>query len=416
MNAEIIAIGSELLTPHRSDTNSLFLTEQLNRIGVDVVFKTVVGDDRTRLTATVSQAVARSEIVVTTGGLGPTGDDLTRECVAAALGRTLRKDAALAGPIEARFRSRGLRMPEINLRQTMVIEGATVLPNRNGTAPGLWVEEQKKILILLPGPPRELCPLFEKSCLPRLKERIPPAAICTRELRLTGLTESAIEEKIAPIYSRYKNPVTTILATLGEIQIHLKSFGKYETEAQASLDELSPQLEKVLGKHVFSTRSESLEEVTGNCLLRRKATVAVAESCTGGLLAQRLTSVSGSSAYFLGGVVCYSNAVKVDWLGVPPEVLETHGAVSPAVAQALAEGIRRRAESTFGVGITGIAGPTGGTSEKPVGLVYIALADASRTQVLKRRYPGERKTIRRQATQSALDMLRRSLLKEEQGL
>ena len=414
MNAEIIAIGSELLTPYRTDTNSLFLTEQLNRIGVDVVFKTVVGDEKTRLTATISLALQRSEIILTIGGLGPTGDDLTRECVATALGRPLRRDEALVGPIEARFRARGLRMPEINLRQTMVIEGATVLPNRNGTAPGLWIEEQGKIIILLPGPPRELCPLFEHGCLPRLRERVPPTVIRTRELRLTGLTESATEERIAPLYTRYKNPVTTILATLGEIQIHLKSTGKNETEAQAPLDELSPQLEKVLGKHVFSTRSESMEDVVGNCLLHNKATVAVAESCTGGLLAQRLTSVSGSSAYFLGGVVCYSNSVKMDWLGVPAEVLETHGAVSAAVAQALAEGIRQRAGSTFGVGITGIAGPTGGTSEKPVGLVYLALADGGQSQVLERRYPGERKTIRWQATQSALDMLRRSLMEMEE--
>lgn len=411
MNAEIIAIGTELLTPHRVDTNSLFLTDCLNRIGVDVVSKTVVGDERNRLTATISLALGRTDLILTIGGLGPTEDDLTRECAAAALGRPLHRDDSLIERIEARFRARGLRMPALNLRQTLVIAGATPLPNPNGTAPGLWIEDQGKILILLPGPPRELQPMFEQVCLPRLQERLPPTAIRTRVLRLTGLTESATDELVAPIYTRYTNPVTTILASLGEIQIHLKSFGKNEAEAESLLDELAPQLENVLGLRVFSSRGQSLEEVVGDYLRAREATVAVAESCTGGLLAQRITSVSGSSAYFLGGMVCYSNSLKADWLCVSPEVLETQGAVSSVVAKALAEGIRLHAGSTLGVGLTGVAGPTGGTAEKPVGLVYVALSTPAETQVLERRYPGDRETIRWQATQTALDMVRRALLK-----
>ena len=252
--------------------------------------------------------------------------------------------------------------------------------------------------------------MFEKQCIPRLQELVPPTAIRTRMLRLTGLTESAADELAAPIYTKFANPVTTILAALGEILFHLKSFGRNEAEALAHLDELSPQLEKVLGQHIFSNTGESLEEVVGRSLRSQGATVAVAESCTGGLLAQRITSVSGSSSYFLGGVVCYSNAIKQDWLGVSAEALATHGAVSSAVAQALAEGVRERAEAIFGVGITGIAGPDGGNAEKPVGLVYLALAGPQGTQVLERRFPGNRETIRWQASQTALDMVRRALI------
>ncbi len=411
MNAEIIAVGSELLTPHRSDTNSLFITAQLNQIGVDVVAKMIVGDERGRLTDAISLAWKRSALVVTIGGLGPTEDDLTRDCAAAALGRSLHRDQSIVEGIEARFRARGLRMAEINLRQAMVIDGAEIIKNSKGTAPGLWVQERGKIMILLPGPPRELCPMFEHQCIPRLRETAPPSAIRTRVLRMTGITESAADELAAPIYTKYTNPVTTILTAPGEIQLHLKSFGKDETEAVALLDGLSPQLEKALGKHVFSTTGESLEEVVGNLLRSHQATVAVAESCTGGLLAQRITGVPGSSSYFWGGVVCYDNAAKSQFVGVPAELIETHGAVSAPVAQALAEGIRQRAVTTLGVGITGIAGPGGATGEKPVGLVYVALAQPRGTQVLERRFPGERETVRWQAAQAGLEMIRRALMR-----
>lgn len=409
MNAEIIAIGSELLTPHRNDTNSLYLTEQLNRLGVDVVYKTIVGDHRARLTETLALALRRSDLILTIGGLGPTEDDLTRECAAAVLERPMHSDPAIAERIAARFRARGLRMAEINLRQAMVIEGGVVLPNPTGTAPGQWIEDRGKILVLLPGPPRELKPMFEQSVLPRLREKVPPAAIRTRVLRLTGLTESATEEVAAPIYTRYTNPVTTILAAPGEIQLHLKSFGQDESEAQARLDELSPPLEAALAEYIFSNDGASLEEVVGRALQERQATVAVAESCTGGLLAQRLTSVPGSSEYFLGGVVCYSNSWKTEWLAVSPEDIETQGAVSSVVARALAEGIRRKAASTLGVGITGIAGPAGATPTKPVGLVYLALAGPDGIQVCEQRYMGGRDIIRWQASQAALDLIRRQL-------
>jgi len=410
MNAEIIAIGSELLTPHRTDTNSLFLTEQLNRLGVDVVYKTIVGDHRERLTATLSLALRRSDVVLTIGGLGPTEDDLTRECAAAVLGRQMHSDASIAEAIAARFRARGLRMADINLRQALVIEGGVALSNPTGTAPGQWIEDRGRFLALLPGPPRELKPMFEKWVLPRLQQVVPPAAICSRVLRLTGLTESATEEIAAPIYTRYENPVTTILAAPGEIQLHLKSFGKDREEAQARLDDLSPKLETALAEYIFSTDGSSLEEVVGRCLQTQQMMLAVAESCTGGLLAQRITGVPGSSAYFLGGVVCYSNEVKHGWLDVSSDDLAKHGAVSSTVARSLAEGIRRRAASTLGVGITGIAGPSGATPEKPLGLVYLALASPDGTEVRELRLLGGREIVRFQASQAALDMIRRWLV------
>ena len=322
----------------------------------------------------------------------------------------MQSDASIAEGIATRFRTRGLRMAEINLRQALVIEGGTVLPNPTGTAPGQWLEDRGRILVLLPGPPRELKPMFTEAVLPRLRGKIPPAAICSRVLRLTGLTESAAEEIAAPIYTRYENPVTTILATPGEIQLHLKSFGKNPEEAQGHVDELSPQLETALAEYIFSTDGSSLEEVVARSLQAAKATLAVAESCTGGLLAQRITSVPGSSESFLGGVVCYSNAWKESWLDVAPDDLAAHGAVSSPVARALAEGIRRRAASTLGVGITGIAGPSGATPDKPVGLVYLALASPDGTAVREQRLMGGREIVRWQASQAALEMIRRWLL------
>jgi nicotinamide-nucleotide amidase len=409
MNAEIIAIGSELLTPYRSDTNSLFLTEQLNGLGVDVVYKTVVGDHRERLTETISLALKRSPIVITCGGLGPTEDDLTRECAARSLGRSLISEASLAAHIESRFRARGIRMPEINLRQAQRIEGAAILDNRTGTAPGQWIENERGVLMLLPGPPRELKPMFLDLCLPRLRQFVPKAAIARRVLRIVGLAESAVEQIVAPIYTKYSNPVTTILAAPGEIQLHLKASGDDDAAAEALLNELSPQLEQALGDALFSTDGASLEEVVAKELQARQATLSVAESCTGGLLAERITGVSGSSTFFLGGVVCYSNAWKEDWLDVSSELLHSYGAVSRPVAEALARGVRRRSGATYGVGITGIAGPAGGTPEKPVGLVYIALDGPCGPTVLEKRYFGERQIIRWQATQTALDLLRRAL-------
>jgi nicotinamide-nucleotide amidase len=414
VNAEIIAIGSELLTPFRQDTNSLYLTEKLNQLGVEVIFKTVVGDDRERLTGAASLAVSRAEIVIFMGGLGPTEDDLTREALADALGLELHRDPTIITSLEQRFAARGWKMAPNNLKQADVITGATVLPNANGSAPGQWMsgkyEGRERIIMLLPGPPHELKALFEEQCLPRLRAKLPALFIAARELKITGLGESQCDARVAPIYKLATDVQTTILAGAGEIQLHLKSRADSLEVAQSRVDQLVGKIEEELGDCVFSDNGDSMEQIVGYYLQMRNATLAVAESCTGGLLAERITSVSGSSRYFIGGAVVYSNQLKTAFADVPADLIEKHGAVSGEVAGALAEGIRRRTGATLGLGVTGVAGPTGGTAEKPVGLVFHALASDGGTEVAERRFPGDRKRIRRFASQQALDMVRRKLM------
>jgi len=414
VNAEIIAVGSELLTPFRMDTNSLYLTEQLNQLGVEVVLKTVVGDDLRRLVAISQHALFRSEIVIFSGGLGPTEDDLTREAVAEALGLPLRRDDGILIQLEKRFAARGWKMAANNSKQADVLEGATVLPNPNGTAPGQWLsgkfEGRERIVVLLPGPPHELKALFEAECRERLRAKLPPAFIATRVLKVAMLGESHVDARVAPIYKRFTDVQTTILAGAGEIQLHFKSRAASLDAAQARADEAADAVEEELDDYVFSRNGESLEQIVGYWLQMRNATLAVAESCTGGLLGERVTSIGGSSRYFKGGAIVYSNELKTEMAGVPADMIERHGAVSREVAAALAEGIRYRADATLGVGITGVAGPAGGTSEKPVGLVIHALASDSGTEVIERNFPGDRQRIRWFATTLALDMVRRKLM------
>jgi nicotinamide-nucleotide amidase len=414
MKAEIIAVGSELLTPDRIDTNSLFLTEELNKLGIEVLRKTIVGDHRELLAEAFRDALRRVPVVIASGGLGPTEDDLTRETVAELLGRRLQRNEAVVRHIEARFRSFKREMPALNLRQAMVPEGAEVLENPRGTAPGLWLEHEGHMIALLPGPPRELKPLFIEQVLPRLLRCAPTVRMFHRELHVTGLGESHVEERIRPIYTRYQDVNTTILAAPGEIQIHLRRWSDNAIEANHTLDEILRSFELALGDRIFAHQAISLEEVVAKLLIENRATIAAAESCTGGLLAERLTRIPGSSNYFLGGAVCYSNEMKTAWADVPAELIAKKGAVSSEVAIALAEGIRRRVRSTFGVGITGIAGPSGGSEEKPVGTVHIALAAANATKERLVHLPGDRESIRFYASQIALDMLRMYYLYEGQ--
>lgn len=410
LSAEIIAIGSELLSPNRTDTNSLWLTDRLNRIGIDVKLKTIVGDDDARLEEVVKDAVKRSRVVIATGGLGPTEDDITRKVVARALGRRLSLDENLLDEIRTKFQRFGMNMPERNSRQAMVIDGAEVLANPNGSAPGLYVEERECAIALLPGPPREMKPMFEHHVEPRLAKLAGDTRFATRLLRVTGMGESAVDEKISPIYTQFENPQTTILFNSSEIEIHLRAHGRIEEDAEALLDHLSLKIEETLGNSVFSFRGETMEEVIGRRLAMTEFTLAVAESCTGGLIAQRLTSVPGSSKYFLEGVVTYSNESKTRLLGVDKKLIKEFGAVSQQVARDMARGVRHKAKTDFGLAVTGIAGPGGGTEEKPVGLVYIALADDAHTEHKKLNIPGDRELIRWRASQAALDMLRRRLI------
>lgn len=414
MNAEIIAVGSELLTPYRMDTNSLYLTEKLNELGIDVIFKSIVGDNLKQLVAASQHALFRSDLVIFSGGLGPTEDDLTREAVAEALGLKLQRDPEIVERLEQRFADRGWKMSPNNAKQADMIEGATPLPNVNGTAPGQWLngefDGREHIIILLPGPPHEMKALFETEVSQRLRDKGPAAHFFTRTLKIAMLGESAVDARVAPIYKRYPDVETTILAGAGEIELHFRKRAPTLEAAQSRADEVAGLVEDELEDAVFSRNGESLEQIVSYWLQMRNATVAVAESCTGGLLAERITSVSGSSRYFLGGAVVYSNQLKTELAGVPKDMIERHGAVSREVAAALAEGIRYRCDSTFGVGITGVAGPTGGTAEKPVGLVFHAIASDGGTEVVQRNFPGDRKRIRRFASTMALDMLRRKLM------
>jgi nicotinamide-nucleotide amidase len=414
VNAEIIAVGSEMLTPFRMDTNSLYLTEQLNRLGVDVIFKSIVGDDFRRLVAAAQHGLFRSDIVIFSGGLGPTEDDLTREAVAEALGLTVRRDPEILTRLEQRFAERGWKMSPNNAKQADVLNGATILPNPNGTAPGQWLsgefDGREHIIILLPGPPHELKALFEAEVRERLHAKVPPAFLAVRTLKIAMLGESAVDARVAPIYKRYTDVETTILAGAGEIELHFKTVAPTQDAAQRRVDEVAGVVEDELDDAVYSRNGESLEQIVGYWLQMRNATVAVAESCTGGLLAERITSISGSSRYFLGGAVVYSNALKTELAGVPAEMIDRHGAVSREVAAALAEGIRYRCESTLGVGITGVAGPNGGTPDKPVGMVFHAVSSSTGTEVVHRNFPGDRKRIRRFASTMALDMVRKKLM------
>lgn len=409
-SAEIIAIGSELLAPDRSDTNSLWLTEQLNGIGIEVRLKTIVGDDDARLEEAIRDAVKRSKVVITTGGLGPTEDDITRKVAARALGRRLVLNEDVLAEIRQKFASFGRPMPERNSRQAMVIDGAEVLPNPNGSAPGLFIEHDGTAVALLPGPPREMKPMFEAEVRGRLSSRAGNLRVVRRVLKVAGMGESAVDEKIAPVYTKYANPQTSILFNKSEIEVQLTASGRTEKDAQVLLDKVSAELESVLGHSIFSFCGESMEEVVGLRLTLGRYTLAVAESCTGGLIGERLTSVAGSSKYFIEDVVAYSNDAKTRTLGVEPMLLLEHGAVSAEVAEAMAENVRQRANTDFGLSVTGIAGPDGGTPEKPVGLIYIALADDVQTEHRKFILPGDRNLIRWRASQAALDLLRRRLL------
>lgn len=410
MRAEIIAVGSELLTPDRMDTNSLFLTEELNKLGIEVVRKTVVGDHTELLREAFRDALNRVPLIISSGGLGPTEDDLTRETLAELLGRKLHRNEEIVRQIQARFRSFGREMPENNIRQAMVPEGAEILPNPRGTAPGLWIEDGERSVALLPGPPRELKPLFHEEVLPRLERRVSGVRMHHRELRVTGLGESLVDARIAPVYKRFPEVSTVVLASPGETQVHLRIWTEDAQHAKKILDEITQGFELALTDRIFSQDGASMEEVVARLLTLNNATIAAAESCTGGLLAERLTSIAGSSVYFLGGVVCYSNELKTAWAGVPADLIHAKGAVSSEVAIALAQGIRRQVGSTLGVGITGIAGPGGGSEEKPVGTVYIALASAEGVKEKAARFPGDREMIRFQASQVALDLVRTHLL------
>lgn len=412
LSAEIIAIGSELLTPQRTDTNSLWLTEKLNDIGIEVKLKTIVGDDELRLEEAIRDAVKRSDIVITTGGLGPTEDDLTRQVSARAVGLELVYHDHLEADLRERFKRWGREMPEINKRQAYVIDGAEILPNPNGSAVGMFLRLDGRCLAVFPGPPREMRPMFEDFVFPKLKELAGDVFVRRRVLRVSGLGESAVDEVIAPIYKSYADIETSILFSRVEIEIHLAAKLASPESGDALLGELSKKIAYALGSAVFATNGETMEEVVGNLLKQNGKTVSVAESCTGGLIGMRLTEVPGSSGYFIEGAVTYANEAKIKTLKVPEQILIDHGAVSAEVAEAMAAGMRERSGTDYAISVTGIAGPDGGTEKKPVGTVFIGYSDTKKTKSIKFIFPGDRELIRWRSSQAALDYLRRQMLKE----
>jgi nicotinamide-nucleotide amidase len=410
MKACIVAVGSEMLTPFKVDSNSLFITERLNEIGVDVRLKVVAGDDVDELASQMKGALAWADVIAVTGGLGPTEDDVTRDAVARVLDAPLEADEAIVEKIRDRFARRGMTMPEINRRQAMVPRGATVLQNPNGTAPGLWMQHGKCVIVLLPGPPREMMPMFEAVVHDHLAPRAGGAGLFRRVLRITGRPESDIDACAQPVYGKWTSqavPIsTTILAVLGQIELHLTAQAPSRGHAEAALESAVEELCRVLGDSIYSVDGRQLEEVVGDLLRAKALTIAVAESCTGGLLSSRLTDVPGSSAYVDRGIVCYSNRAKSELLGVPESLIREHGAVSEPVARAMADGVIARSGARVGVGLTGIAGPGGGTAEKPVGTVAIAAVVDAHARVRTFRFIGGREQVKFQAAQTALNMLR----------
>ncbi len=417
MNAQLLIVGSELLTPGSNDTNSAYLIERLASAGIPVVFRATVGDDRDAIAEAARQALARADLVVATGGLGPTSDDVTREGFADALGLAMDLDEVVLEGIRLRFERRGFTMAEVNRKQALVPEGAKVLANDVGTAPGLWITATPpaikggaKDVVLLPGPPHELQSIFESQVLPRLAERASGVVYRTKQLFIAGLPESSVEQKVGPIYGEYDNPSTTILASAGQVEIRLTARASTPTEADTGNEELASKLRDVLGTKIFSETGESLEAVVGHLLSERSLTIAVAESCTGGLIAHRLTEVPGSSRYVERGFVTYSNESKVELLGVPDALIRAHGAVSEEVAKSMAEGARNKAGTDLAVAVTGIAGPDGGSVEKPVGLVFIAVSDGKVSVVRRLRIPGARSQVKWWSSQAALNLLRLHIL------
>jgi nicotinamide-nucleotide amidase len=405
MNVTILAVGSEMLTPQKTDTNSLYLTDQLNALGIEVVEKYIVGDDRLRLANLVSYSLGHSEFVFITGGLGPTEDDVTRDSVAIALGRGQSISQEICNTIEARFRRLGRKMSEVNRRQANVIAGAEILPNDRGTAPGQWIVSGDRVIALLPGPPKEMKAMFETQCVPRLVAMLPPMVIRTRFYRVAGMPESDLDQLIAPVYTRYTNPVTTILAAQADIQIHLRARCANVEDAEALLSEVGSQIEPLLGDRLYTCVGEPLEACVGAMLKKRGETVAVAESCTGGMLAERFTQVPGSSAYFVGGFLTYSSDAKTRLLGVP----EGAHPVSEDTAKLMAEGAKERLGATWAISVTGEAGPDSATGV-PVGTVFLGIAGPDGTRVTRHMFVGDRARVRIMSAQTALDLLRGRLV------
>jgi nicotinamide-nucleotide amidase len=406
LRAEVVSVGTELLLGQIVDTDAAYLARQLSELGISVYRRVTVGDNMMRLVAALRQALEDADIVFTIGGLGPTMDDITRDGLAAAMGDTLHEDAEIAEGLRRFFESRGLTVLESNLRQALVPDHGRAIENPNGTAPGLLFEKDGKIGIALPGPPNEFIPMVNDFVVPYLRQKTGNVGtIRSLTLRIAGVGESAVEDRVKDLM-RDSNPTVAPYAKVGEVHLRVTAKADTAEEADRMIAERAALVRARLGDAIYGENDAPLEKAVVTALQARGQTVATAESCTGGLVAQRITDVAGSSAVFLGGVVAYSNAAKTDLVGVPAELIARVGAVSPEVAQALAEGARRRFGADYGIGVTGIAGPDGGTPEKPVGLVYLAVAYEGGCEVEKANFIGSRQVVRHRSSQTVLNMLR----------
>jgi nicotinamide-nucleotide amidase len=411
-SAQIIAIGSEMLTPGKVDTNSLFLTAELNRLGIAVTGKRVVGDSQEEIAEAIQQCLVRAELVFVSGGLGPTEDDLTREGAALALGRKQYFSEDVLERIAARFRKFNRAMTERNRKQAFILDGARVLPNPQGTAPGQAIETNGRLVFLLPGPPPELQPMVRDHVLAVIAESFPLRVLRTFTFRIARMPESEVDERAAPIYTQFRNPETTILASAGDITLQFTATADTEAEAETLLATVANPIRAELGARIYSEDGSSLEETLVSHLAARQRTLAVAESCTAGMFASRIGAVPGASEVFLGGLLVYTNQMKTQLGGVDELLLEQHGPVSAEVASELAVNTRDRTGADYAVAITGYAGPGGGTPDEPVGTVYVGVATPERVFVERLSFPGDRDRVRRFSTQWALDIVRVEVLRE----
>lgn len=413
MIVELVSTGTELLLGQIVNTNAPFLAARLNELGFSVLYQTTVGDNRERMKDVLQTALGRANIIITSGGLGPTQGDITKEVTAGLLNKAMYLHEPSVGQIKHFFDQRHLCMPDNNLRQAMMPQGARVIENTCGTAPGVIVEQEEtgNLIINLPGPPHELAAMFEHSIVPYLKERFGlQGAIVSKVLRTYGLGESALEERIKTFILSQSNPTIALLARSGEIHVRITARADSEAAAQQLIDGLEQQIRPLLNEYIFGINEETLEDSVGKLLLATDLTIALAESCTGGLVSSRITDVPGSSRYLVGSIVCYSNTVKILQIGVPPETIAAKGAVSRETAESMAQGIRNKYNTGLGIGITGIAGPDGATADKPVGLVYIAIDGPAGTVCHEHYFNGKRTDIKHRTALAALNHLRQYLL------
>ncbi len=410
MKAEVISIGTELLLGEILDTNARYLGARLPAHGIDLYYISKVGDNLERLAGVIERAWNRSDLVITTGGLGPTEDDLTREAIGKVLAEELRLDGELADQLREFFARRGAAMPERNLKQAMLIPSARAIPNPRGTAPGWWVERDGRIIVAMPGPPSEMERMWEKEVVPALESRAdaPRSVLVTRTLKTAGVGEGHIDEMVSPLL-KSNNPSVGVYARADGVQLRIAAKAGSRDEARRLIEPLEAEMRAILGDIVWGADDDSMEQAVGELLRQRNLTLATMESCTGGLLANTLTNVPGSSAYFRGGLVAYATEMKVEW-GVDPEVIAEHGVISAECARAMSRAVRERLAADIGVGITGVAGPDP-QEEKPAGTIHIGIdAGFAEPQSISYQFAQGREAVKRRAVSTALAMLRRTLL------